>query len=157
MADHPDDPNPAFAPHEDVAAADKLIAGAPAFKTWALDEVPLGNWSKIRTGIWEATPGTTRSAKGEALEFCHILSGVVDLTEALGEVTLLYFGTRGQTAPVIAKLPGIHPGLNGRSVRLTADPAALHLFHDGRSLLYRDGVDLPPYRPRATIGARPSA
>ena len=81
----PIDTAPAFAPREDVAAPEKLIEGAPAFKTWALDEVPLGNWSKIRTGIWEATPGTTRSAKGEALEFCHILSGVVDLTEEGGE------------------------------------------------------------------------
>lgn len=77
-----------------------------------------------------------------------IFEGTVDLTEALGEVTLLYFGTRGEKAPVIAKLPGIHPGLDGRSVRLTADPAALHLFHDGQSLLYRAGVDLPPYQPR---------
>ncbi|WP_295045099.1 sn-glycerol-3-phosphate ABC transporter ATP-binding protein UgpC [uncultured Paracoccus sp.] len=78
-----------------------------------------------------------------------IFEGTVDLTEALGEVTLLYFGTHGDGVPVIAKLPGIHPGLNGRTVRLTADPAALHLFHDGQSLLYRPGVDLPPYQPRA--------
>ncbi|MCZ0962033.1 ABC transporter ATP-binding protein [Paracoccus benzoatiresistens] len=81
-----------------------------------------------------------------------IFEGTVDLTEALGEVTLLYFGTRGEGVPVIAKLPGIHPGLTGRVVRLTADPAALHLFHDGRSLLYRDGVELPPYQPRASAG-----
>ena len=79
-----------------------------------------------------------------------IFQGTVDLTEALGEVTLLYFGTQGDTAPIIAKLPGIHPGLNGKTVRLTADPGALHLFHDGKSLLYRNGTDLPPYRPRTT-------
>ncbi|MFN3525067.1 MAG: hypothetical protein ACK4YU_03165, partial [Paracoccus sp. (in: a-proteobacteria)] len=35
-----------------------------------------------------------------------------------------------------------------RRVRLTADPQALHLFHEGQSLLYRDGVELPPYQPR---------
>ncbi|MFN3274708.1 MAG: ABC transporter ATP-binding protein [Paracoccus sp. (in: a-proteobacteria)] len=77
-----------------------------------------------------------------------LFEGEVDLTEALGEVTLLYFGTKADTVPIIAKLPGIHPRLNGRRVRLTADPQALHLFHDGKSLLYRDGVKLPPYQPR---------
>ncbi|TBN36771.1 sn-glycerol-3-phosphate ABC transporter ATP-binding protein UgpC [Paracoccus subflavus] len=78
-----------------------------------------------------------------------VFEGTVDLTEALGEVTLLYFGTQAEMVPVIAKLPGIHPGLKGRRVRLTADPHALHLFHKGQSLLYRDGADsLPPYQPR---------
>ncbi|WP_304617504.1 ABC transporter ATP-binding protein [Paracoccus sp. (in: a-proteobacteria)] len=77
-----------------------------------------------------------------------LFEGKVDLTEALGEVTLLYFGTNAETAPITAKLPGIHPGLTGRNVRLAADPQALHLFHQGQSLLYRDGVELPPYQPR---------
>ncbi|WP_304619369.1 ABC transporter ATP-binding protein [Paracoccus sediminilitoris] len=89
-------------------------------------------------------PEDMREADGDAL-----FEGTVDLTEALGEVTLLYFGTNAETVPIIAKLPGIHPGLNGRKVRLTADPDALHLFHNGQSLLYRDG-DLPPYQPRTT-------
>ena len=97
---------------------------------------------RVNLGI---RPEDMRETEGQA-----IFEGTVDLTEALGEVTLLYFGTRGEGVPVIAKLPGIHPGLNGRSVRLTADPAALHLFHDGQSLLYRAGVDLPPYQPRVS-------
>jgi alpha-glucoside transport system ATP-binding protein len=96
-------------------------------------------------------PEDMRETGGPAL-----FEGTVDLTEALGEVTLLYFGTRGETAPVIAKLPGIHPGLNGQTVRLSADPAALHLFHDGKSLLYRDGVDLPPYQPRIPAAPVPA-
>ncbi|WP_347139159.1 sn-glycerol-3-phosphate ABC transporter ATP-binding protein UgpC [Paracoccus sp. SSK6] len=100
---------------------------------------------RVNVGI---RPEDMRETTGPA-----IFEGTVDLTEALGEVTLLYFGTRGQGVPVIAKLPGIHPGLNGKTVRLTADPAALHLFHDGQSLLYRQGVDLPPYQPRASAGA----
>jgi alpha-glucoside transport system ATP-binding protein len=79
-----------------------------------------------------------------------LFEGTVDLTEALGEVTLLYFGTNAETVPIIAKLPGIHQGLKGKTVRLTADPHALHLFHKGQSLLYRDGNDLPPYEPRKT-------
>ena len=93
-------------------------------------------------------PEDMRETDGPAL-----FTGHVDLTEALGEVTLLYFGTEGDSVPVIAKLPGIHPGLKGAEVRLTADPHALHLFHEGNSLLYRDGADLPPYTPRTT---RPS-
>ncbi|MGZ3217950.1 ABC transporter ATP-binding protein [Paracoccus sp. T5] len=90
-----------------------------------------------------------------------VFEGTVDLTEALGEVTLLYFGTNAETAPIIAKLPGIHPGLNGRRVRLTAPPNALHLFHEGQSLLYRDGPP-PPYEVRAaapsgSMGSTPAA
>ena len=92
-----------------------------------------------------------------------VFEGTVDLTEALGEVTLLYFGTNAETVPVIAKLPGIHPDLKGRRVRLTADPQALHLFHKGQSLLYRDGPgSLPPYQPRmaaprGSVGGAPVA
>ncbi|MDB6179240.1 sn-glycerol-3-phosphate ABC transporter ATP-binding protein UgpC [Paracoccus sp. Z330] len=90
-------------------------------------------------------PEDMRETDGDA-----IFEGQVDLTEALGEVTLLYFGTNQDSVPVIAKLPGIHTGLNGKTVRLTANPQTLHLFHDGQSLLYRDGADLPPYHPRKT-------
>ena len=86
-------------------------------------------------------PEDMRITDGPAL-----FEGQVDLTEALGEVTLLYFGTGGDAEPVIAKLPGIHNGLNHQTVRLTADPEALHLFHDGQSLLYRDGAPTTPMR-----------
>jgi len=75
-----------------------------------------------------------------------MFEGEVDLTEALGEVTLLYFGTKLDGDPVTAKLPGIHTGLNHKTVRLTADPEALHLFHNGQSLLYRDGPPTTPMR-----------
>lgn len=67
-----------------------------------------------------------------------LFEGKVELTEALGEVTLLYFGMTDDHQ-VTAKLPGIHVGLNQKSVRLNADPERMHLFHDGNSLLYRDG------------------
>jgi hypothetical protein len=59
-------------------APDRLIAGDPSFRTWAQDE---SRDSTVNTGIWEATPGETRSIKGETFEFCHILAGVVELTE----------------------------------------------------------------------------
>jgi alpha-glucoside transport system ATP-binding protein len=75
--------------------------------------------------------------------------GKVDITEALGEVTLLYFQKPSPGAdPVIGKLAGIHANLRGRDVRLTADPAKVHIFKDGISLLYRDeDVFLPGVQP----------
>ena len=66
-----------------------------------------------------------------------VYSGTVDFTEALGEVTLLYFRKEGSAHPVIAKLPGIHAGLRGQEVRLGAAPEKVHVFADGVSLLYR--------------------
>jgi alpha-glucoside transport system ATP-binding protein len=67
-----------------------------------------------------------------------VFAGEVAITEALGEVTLLYFKRQGDGLPVVGKLPGIHGGLRHKTVQLTADPAKVHLFHNGASLLYRD-------------------
>ncbi len=67
-----------------------------------------------------------------------IYHGKVGITEALGEVTLLYFEPKGEADPVIGKLQGIHKELRGNTVKLTADPAKVHVFHDSQSLLYRD-------------------
>ncbi|WP_417719150.1 ABC transporter ATP-binding protein [Salipiger sp.] len=64
-------------------------------------------------------------------------TGRVDITEALGEVTLLYFEAAPGTEPVIAKLPGIHRNVRGTEVALSADPSKVHLFADGVSLRYR--------------------
>ena len=63
--------------------------------------------------------------------------GTVQITEKLGEVTLLYFAPQGGREPVIAKLPGIHNGMRGFEVTLRAAPEKVHLFAQGRSLLYR--------------------
>ncbi|OYX45643.1 MAG: ABC transporter ATP-binding protein [Rhodobacterales bacterium 32-67-9] len=63
--------------------------------------------------------------------------GQVEITEALGEVTLLYFAAGDGYAAVVAKLPGNHAGLRHAEVGLRVDPAKVHLFHAGRSLLYR--------------------
>ena len=60
------------------AAPEKLISGDPSFLTWALDSSRDG---QVQTGIWEATPGENISIKGELFEFCHILEGVIELTE----------------------------------------------------------------------------
>ncbi len=78
--------SPTFAPREGVAAPDRLIEGAPAFKTWEIDTAmaEAAKWGEISTGVWEATPGTTRSIKGDTFEFCHILDGRVEITEEGG-------------------------------------------------------------------------
>lgn len=67
-----------------------------------------------------------------------IFDGTVSFTEALGEVTLLYFLPVGDRDPTIAKLAGIHKDLRGSSVKLTADPSKVHIFMRTQSLLYRD-------------------
>ncbi|RWR52317.1 sn-glycerol-3-phosphate ABC transporter ATP-binding protein UgpC [Sinirhodobacter ferrireducens] len=66
-----------------------------------------------------------------------LFTGTVEIVEALGEVTLLYFGEEMGAPHMIAKLPGIHADLRRQRVTLTADPAKVHLFAGGRSLLYR--------------------
>ena len=71
------EPNPTFAPKESSPMPERLIAGAPHFKTWAQDEA---KGELVHTGVWEATPGETRSIKGETFEFCHILSGKIEIT-----------------------------------------------------------------------------
>jgi len=61
-----------------------------------------------------------------------LYTGTVKITEALGEVTLLYFEDG-----VIGKLPGIHADLRGNSVSLAAKPEKVQIFHEGKSLYYR--------------------
>jgi len=77
-----------------------------------------------------ARPEDFRPASGGDAVF----HGKVALTEALGEVTLLYFEAAPDAAPVVAKLPGNHAGLRGQNLGLTIDPAKLHLFSEGRSM-----------------------
>lgn len=77
---------PDIPPRIDSAAPDRLIEGTPEFRTWEnFDAGAEGSWSKIRSGIWEATPGKTRSIKAGSFEYCHILSGRVRLSEEGGE------------------------------------------------------------------------
>jgi alpha-glucoside transport system ATP-binding protein len=71
----------------------------------------------------------------------YAFSDEVTIVEALGEVTQLYFhapSSTGDTGTVIAKLPGIHTEMRGRRLKLTAHPDKVHLFAEGRSLLYQD-------------------
>ena len=68
----------------------------------------------------------------------YAYEGEVEIKEALGEVTLLYFKKqKPEHEPVIAKLPGIHTDVRGKRMRMTAEPEKVHLFNNGHSLLYR--------------------
>ncbi|MGJ8617562.1 MAG: ABC transporter ATP-binding protein [Sulfitobacter sp.] len=67
----------------------------------------------------------------------YLFEGVVNFTEALGEVTLLYFEQQANANAVIGKLPGVHKDVRGKSIRLTASPEKVQVFHNGQSLYYR--------------------
>jgi alpha-glucoside transport system ATP-binding protein len=68
----------------------------------------------------------------------YAFAGHVEIVEALGEVTQLYFEKQpGQQTAIIAKLQGIHQNLRGAEMKMTVDPGKVHLFAKGHSLLYR--------------------
>jgi uncharacterized cupin superfamily protein len=70
-------------------AAERILEGEPSYKVWEKDNCGDG---RIRSGIWEATPGAFRVVKGENWEYCTILSGVVELIEDGGETHRLAAG-----------------------------------------------------------------
>ncbi|GGD31599.1 ABC transporter ATP-binding protein [Sinisalibacter lacisalsi] len=88
---------------------------------------------------WAVNVGVRPEDFRMAEEGDHVFfEGTVDYVEAIGEVTLLYFKTQGDDSdPIIAKLPGIHDDLRGQTVKLTADPNKVQVFHDGLSLRTR--------------------
>ncbi|EBA09622.1 ABC transporter ATP-binding protein [Sagittula stellata] len=105
----------------------RLAGGGTAVSNVPTKDADMG--LKVKVGI---RPEDFTQTTGEA-----VFSGEVAITEALGEVTLLYFVAEKGEDPVIAKLPGIHTGMRGQTVPLTAVPEKVHLFADGVSLLYR--------------------
>jgi alpha-glucoside transport system ATP-binding protein len=67
----------------------------------------------------------------------YAFENTVEISEALGEVTQVYFHKQSaDSAPVIAKLPGIHRDVRKQTMRMSADADKIHLFADGQSLLY---------------------
>jgi alpha-glucoside transport system ATP-binding protein len=84
---------------------------------------------KVNVGV---RPEDLTVTTGEA-----VYQGIVDFTEALGEVTILYFQSDNGAPAVLAKMPGIHQGLRGQTVKVGADPAKVQLFSNGQSLYYR--------------------
>ena len=129
--------------------------GSPAMTLLAGEIVETGETTTIRTELGGGTITSKIPTKPEdkgakvnigirpedAIETQaedYAYSGVVEVEERLGEVTLLYFERDKPDAdPVIAKLQGIHPNLRGKTIRLTADPAKVHVFRNGVSLHYR--------------------
>jgi len=105
----------------------RLANGGTALSTVPTQEADKG--LKVNIGI---RPEDFLATEGDAA-----YTGTVQITEALGEVTLLYFETEGDGEPVIAKLPGIHRDMRGRQVSLAADPDKVQVFHEGQSLRYR--------------------
>lgn len=61
-----------------------------------------------------------------------MISSEVSLTEALGEVTLLYLGSPSEEK--VAKLAGVHQGLRGQTVHFKVAANKVHLFANGLSL-----------------------
>jgi len=61
----------AVTPENGAPAPDRLISGAPAFRTWNIDERPGG----LYAGVWESTPGKW-SVVYDEWEYCRILFGV---------------------------------------------------------------------------------
>lgn len=105
----------------------KLNSGAIALSAVATEDKDMG--LKVNIGVRpEDMVVTTKD---------HIYEGKVKITEALGEVTLLYFDKNGEDNAVIGKLSGIHNELRGNTVCLSASPEKVHLFHNGQSLYYR--------------------
>ncbi|GGB99248.1 sugar ABC transporter ATP-binding protein [Marivita lacus] len=105
----------------------KMEGGGTAVSDYPTTDADMG--LKVNVGV---RPEDFLETDGD-----HIFEGKVNITEALGEVTLLYFAKQGEADPVIGKLPGIHAGLRGKPVKLGASPDKVHVFHDGVSLLYR--------------------
>ena len=120
-----------------------LLAGTVT-KTGKTTEVTLAGGGKVTSNV-----ATKAEDKGLAVNVgirpedfvvadkAGAFSGQVEFTEELGEVTLLYFEADGEDQAVVAKLPGIHKEMRGQAVKLTANPAKVHIFHNGESLLYR--------------------
>ena len=127
--------------------------GSPAMNLLPGEVVGTGALTTVKLdggGTVQSTAPTTEADKGlrvnvgmrpedfiETDGADYAFEGKVGITEALGEVTLLYFERVGGADPVIAKLPGIHADLRGKSVRLTMRPEKVQVFHNGTSLYYR--------------------
>ncbi len=105
----------------------QLDGGGETLSDYPTTEADMG--LKVNVGV---RPEDFTIAAGDM-----VFTGTVKITEALGEVTLLYFEPVNGAEPVIAKLPGIHNEMRGKEVALTTTADKVHLFANGTSLLYR--------------------
>ncbi len=74
-------------PEDGAPAPERLVSGAPKFRTWNVEDTGDGVYS----GIWEATPGKWRISYDE-WEYCHILSGVSVIAEEGGSARTVKAG-----------------------------------------------------------------
>ncbi len=104
----------------------RMDGGGTAVSAAPSTEAMMGR--KVNVGV---RPEDMVASEGD-----YLFEGKVGITEALGEVTILYMDRPGGGDAVIAKLPGIHKNLRDSAVRLSAPPDKVQIFANGRSLYY---------------------
>ncbi|WP_299043974.1 sn-glycerol-3-phosphate ABC transporter ATP-binding protein UgpC [uncultured Tateyamaria sp.] len=126
--------------------------GSPSMNLLPGEIVETGTQTKVKMGNGSIITSAVPTQDGDmgmqvnvgvrpedmiATEGDAVFEGKVDFTEALGEVTILYFEAPEGEQAVLAKMPGIHKDLRGQSVKVTAEPGKVQLFANGESLYYR--------------------
>ena len=129
--------------------------GSPAMNLLPGKIVDTGDTTRISVtnggGVINSSVATREDMKGAAVNVGirpehmvpetsenYAFESIVEISEALGEVTQLYFERQdADSSPVIAKLQGIHRNVRNKSMRMSADPSKIHLFADGKSLHYQ--------------------
>ncbi len=98
------------------------------------DCVAVSNIGTSSTDIGKQVNVGVRPEHLRLTEGVHLLKAEVEITEALGEYTLLYVKHALQDENLIAKIPGTHKSLRHQLVKFSADPSKVHLFHNGLSM-----------------------
>lgn len=124
--------------------------GSPAMNIMPVTVIGTGDATRIKLKDGSEVTvdvSTSASDQGKAASFGvrpedlaiatgdeFLFEGVVDIVEALGEVTLLYVNGPVEEEPVVVKLPGIVDVKKGQTLRFSADKTKLHLFDaDGQT------------------------
>lgn len=74
----------AVVPTVEDKSAEVMIAGNPSTQTWLFTESPDG---KMFTGVWQSEAVRFRKRQNGETEYCHILKGMVRLTDGDGRVS----------------------------------------------------------------------
>lgn len=86
----------AIEPEVETTRAEIMLDGNPESTTWLLSESPDG---KVFTGVWQSDRFHIRLRQNGETEYCHILEGVVRLTDAEGNVSTFSEGQAFTLAP----------------------------------------------------------
>ena len=96
--------------------------------------------AKGKSGTFGFRPEDLTITKGDDA----IFTGVIDIVEQLGEVTLIYVNAGDEEHPIVAKIDGIVNLAKGDKVGLTAPIENLHVFDEnGASYPRKDAPRLP--------------